>query len=107
MSIMLIDKHDACRVVCDGRLTFQFARELEDRVIDALRRYSRFELDLSGITEIDLHGLHLLQLLTTVGGDKVKTVAGSPIVDQARKRLLASSRGTWLRGTPEERARAA
>lgn len=107
MSISLIDNNGACRVVCEGCLTFQFARELEDRIIDALRRYSHFELDLSGVREIDLHGLHLLRLLTTVGGDKVATVAGSPVVDQAQRRLLASRRSICLRGSREERAGAA
>lgn len=105
MSITLIDADGTCRLVFEGRLTFEFARELEDGIIEALRRFTRFELDLSAVHEIDLCGLHLLQVLEAVAGDKVTTIAGSSLVEHTRTRLLASQRGTWLRGSRGERER--
>lgn len=102
MSIDVIDQDGSCRLVFAGQVTFAFARELEDRIIDALRRYTRFEVDLSAISEIDLCGLHLLRVLDTVGGDNVKTVADSSLVEQARRQLLVSRRSAWLRGSREE-----
>jgi ABC-type transporter Mla MlaB component len=104
MKITLIDNKDHCRLVFAGRLTYQFAQELENRIIDALRRYSHFEVDLSGVREIDICGIHLLGILDAVAGDKVKTIATSPVVQQAQQRLLAPRRGTWLRGSRDERA---
>lgn len=102
MGINLIEKDGACRLVFEGRLTFDRARELENDIIDVLRRYTAFEIDLSQVSEIDLCGLHLLRVLDTVGGNNVQTVATSPVVEQARKRLLSSQRGSWLRGTRSE-----
>ena len=104
MGIHLIEKDHACRLIFDGCLTFEFARELEDCIIDALRRYTHFEVDLSGVLEIDLCGLHLLRVLETVGGENFQTVAGSLLVEQAQRRLLAPGRGVWLRGCPDQRS---
>ena len=103
MNIKLIDNNGICQLVFEGCLTFEFARELEERIIDAMRRYDRFQLDLSAISEIDLCGLHLLRILVSVGGDNVETIAGSPVVALAEQRLLATRRGNWLRGSREER----
>ncbi|MGE5471531.1 MAG: STAS domain-containing protein [Bacteroidota bacterium] len=102
MRINLIDKDGVCHLVFTGCLTFEFARELEDRIIDAMRRYDRFRLDLSAVSEIDLCGLHLLRILDTLGGAKVETIAGSPVVEMAERRLLASPRANWLRGRRDE-----
>ncbi|MFZ2852803.1 MAG: STAS domain-containing protein [Rhodocyclaceae bacterium] len=70
----------------DGKMTYEFYRELEDKVIDAMRRHKNLEVDLSGVEEVDLCGLHLIGLLQSVG----HIVATSPAVDQASKHLLAS-----------------
>lgn len=92
MTINLIDKEGGCRLVFDGCLTSEYARELEDRLIDALRRYTRFEVDLSGVQEVDHCGLHLLRILNTVAGDHVEMVAPSPIVELAALQNLGAGR---------------
>lgn len=92
MSITLIEDGNTCRMIFDGSITYEHWREQEDTMINAMRRYTSFEVDLSGIQEIDLCGIHLLGVLHSVGGGNVTIVAGSPIVDLASKRLLASQR---------------
>lgn len=92
MGITLIEDGDVCRMAFNGAITYEFWREQEDIIIDAMRRYTQFKVDLSGIEEIDLCGIHLLGVLHSVGGQNVTIVAGSLIVDQASRRLLASQR---------------
>jgi ABC-type transporter Mla MlaB component len=92
MSITLIEDGDTCRMVFSGSITYEFWRELEDIIISAMRRYTHFKVDLSGIEEIDLCGIHLLGVLHSVGGPNVAIVANSSIVDQTSRRLLASQR---------------
>ena len=92
MSITLVENGDACRMIFDGSITYEYWAEQEDTIIGAMRRYTSFEVDLSGIQEIDLCGIHLLGVLHSVGGKNVTIVAPSSIVDQASKRLLASQR---------------
>ncbi|HQW20554.1 MAG TPA: hypothetical protein PLI90_07770 [Rhodocyclaceae bacterium] len=92
MSITLVENGDACRMIFDGSITYEYWAEQEDIIIGAMRRYTSFEVDLSGIQEIDLCGIHLLGVLHSVGGKNVTIVASSSIVDQASKRLLASQR---------------
>lgn len=104
MSVNLIAKENACRLIFEGRLTFEFARELEDNIIDALRRYTQFEIDLSGVQEIDLCGIHLLGVLDAVAGEQVEVIETSPAVQQAYGRFLSPARGPWLRGTRAERS---
>ena len=105
MTITLIESGEVCRLVFAGCLTFEHARELEDRIIHALRRFTSFELDLSEVEEIDLCGLHLLQIIFSICGTKAALIAGSQIVEQASQRLLSSRRGLSLRGSPDERRR--
>lgn len=107
MNISLIDKNNACRLIFNGHLTYEHARELEDGIIDALRRYTRFEVDLSGVQEIDLCGIHLLGILDAVAGEQVEVVESSTAVERAYSRLLAPQRGSWLRGSRDERKAAA
>lgn len=97
MGIRVVESHGVCRLIFEGSLTCEFASELEDRIIDALRRHTRFELDLAGVREIDLCGLHLLRIVETVAGEQVATIAASTLVEQARQRLFSRGRGTWLR----------
>lgn len=84
------------RLTFTGKMTFDVAAELEDRIVDAMRRHERIEVDLSGVTEIDLCGIHWLGLLHSVGGNEVHIVDSSPIVEQASKRLLGSFGGARL-----------
>jgi ABC-type transporter Mla MlaB component len=80
------------RLKFEGKMTFDVWKDLEERVIDAMRRYKHLEVDLSDVQEIDLCGLHLVGLLRTVG----TIVATSPAVEQSSRRLLASTHGTHL-----------
>jgi len=70
----------------DGKMTYEFYRGLENRVIEAMQRYRRLEIDLSGVSEVDLSGIHLIGLLKNVG----VIVATSPVVERAAKCLPAS-----------------
>lgn len=91
------------RLVFGARMTVAHASELEDQIIQAVQRYERLEVDLSGVKEIDICGVHLLGMLQTLGGSETRIVATSPVVDQQYRRLLASHRGVALRGAPSER----
>lgn len=83
MLVELLCNESGCRLVFAGRMTIEFARYVEDRIIDALRRYRNFDVDLSAVSEIDLCGVHLLGVLRTIGGAGVRIVATSPVVDHA------------------------
>ncbi|HZX33075.1 MAG TPA: hypothetical protein VFF03_17120 [Rhodocyclaceae bacterium] len=108
MTIRIIDKEGACRLVFDGCLTAEFSRELEDRIIEALRRYTRFEVDLSGVKEVDQCGLHLLHILNTLGGSHVETVADSPVVVEASREWYPPQHaGAWYGRCHAEYAQAA
>ena len=69
-----------------GKMTSEFYRELEERVIEAIRLNNKLDIDLSEVTEIDLCGLHLVGLLQSVG----VIVATSPIVAETSRRLLST-----------------
>ena len=96
MSVTLIGEGDVCHLFFEGNLTIEFAREIEDRIIEALRRYTRFEVDLSAVRDIDICGIHLLGLLRTMGGENMRIVAPSPVVERATRRFFAGSRGADL-----------
>lgn len=96
MNITVTTSEQGCRMIIDGSMTYQFARQMEDRMIDSMRRHPHIEVDLSGVCEIDLHGIHHLQLLQTLGGEKVTIVAQSPAVEYASKNLLGGQRGASL-----------
>lgn len=92
MSGTQADDNNGFRLIFDGSMTMDFANQLEDRILDAMRKYRHLEVDLSGVREIDLCGIHLIRLLQTVGGKAVDFVATSPIVERAL--ALATPRGT-------------
>lgn len=97
MGQLLTTHEPACRLTFAGKMTIEFAEELEDRIIAAMRRFRYLEVDLSGVREIDQCGIHLLGLLETVGGKNVVIVATSPVVEeQASRRQLASFHGVSL-----------
>lgn len=96
MGQLLTTHEPVCRLTFEGKMTFEVSRELEDRILSAMRSYRHLEVDLSGVREIDLCGIHLLGLLQSVGGKEVRIVATSPVVEQASTRLLGSFRGASL-----------
>ena len=75
-----------------GKMTYEYYRELEEKVVDAIRRYQRLEIDLSEVIEIDLCGLHLVGLLQSAG----VIIATSAVVEQASKGLLATLQSSAL-----------
>ena len=76
----------AFNIKFDGKMTHEFYKELEGRVMDAMRRHKKLAIDLSEVSEIDLCGIHLIGLLKSAGD----IVATSPVVEQATRGLLSS-----------------
>lgn len=97
MDISIVGSESDCRLVFEGAMTHEFSRQMEDRVIDLMRRHCCLKIDLSGVDEIDLFGLHLIGVLQNLGGRSVDIVAASPAVERALSRMLTPSRGTSLR----------
>ncbi|MFZ4539577.1 STAS domain-containing protein [Propionivibrio sp.] len=86
MNSLLQPNESPFQLKLEGKMTYEFYRELEDRVIDAMRRYKNLEVDLSEVSEIDLCGIHLIGLLQSAG----RIVAVSPVVEEASKRLFTT-----------------
>jgi anti-anti-sigma regulatory factor len=87
MTTVHTDEHCPYRLTFDGSMTLSHANEIEDKILAAMRQHPCLEVDLSGVREIDLCGIHLLRLLQTLGGRAVNFVATSPIVEHAIKGL--------------------
>lgn len=87
MNITLNGGKENCCLVFEGAMTRQFSREMEDRIIDCMRRYPNLKVDLSGVSEIDLCGEHLLGVLHSFGDDVIRIVATSPVVETALSRI--------------------
>lgn len=81
MDITLIDGDSNGRMVIAGQVTKEHSAMLEAGIIYAMRRYSRLQVDLSGVAEIDRNGIRLLQLMQNLGGEAVDIVATSPVVE--------------------------
>lgn len=77
------------RLIFDHKMTFEFVAELEEMIIDALRRYTHVEVDLSRVLEIDLCGMNLLGFLKCFVDKGLVIVATSPAVERAYERLTA------------------
>lgn len=92
------DEQNHCRLLFGESMTLAHANELEDQIINAMRRHQKLDVDLSGVREIDTCGLHLLGMLNTLGGADLRIVAISPVVEEECKRLLAFRRGAAPRG---------
>lgn len=77
--------HDesAFRLTFDGRMTSEYSSQIEDQIIDAMRRHRYLEVDLSKVEEIDPCGVRLVDLLKSVA----IVVATSPIVEEAANRI--------------------
>ena len=85
------DNPSSCRVIFEGSMTFKFARAIEQQITDTMSRFQRVDIDLSGVNEIDLSGIHLIGVMESMSGDKFNIIATSAVVEQAYRRLLASS----------------
>ncbi|WP_157651156.1 hypothetical protein [Dechloromonas denitrificans] len=68
-------------LVFEGKMTCKFAREIENSIIDMMRRHPKINVDLSRVHEIDRCGVHLLSVLKSFGGEAVKIIATSPEVE--------------------------
>lgn len=71
------------RLSVRGPMTVSCRPTLEATLINAMRRHKRLEVDLSGVLEIDLYGVHLLGLLRNFGA----TLILSPVVEEAARRF--------------------
>jgi hypothetical protein len=69
-----------------SKMTFEFAGEIEDMILDALRRYKHIQVDLSKVSEIDICGIHLLGLLESFANKGVEIIATSPTIEKAYER---------------------
>lgn len=83
MELMLIGNTDGCRLVIGGRVTQENLARLEAGIIDTMRRYTRVEVDLAGVHEIDCRGIRLIGLMQNLGGEAVRIVAASPAYQDA------------------------
>lgn len=90
------DDSGQCLVFC-GPMTCHNSRQIENRIIRAMRQHPQLSVDLSGVEEIDLCGIHLLAVLQSFGGEAVHIVATSPTVDAALLRLPANHRHARLK----------
>lgn len=93
MDITLIGGDRDCRMVIAGSVTERFSAELEAGILNAMRRYPRLAVDLSGVAEIDRFGIRLLKLMQDLGGKEVDIVATSPAVEKASGADSAPCRG--------------
>lgn len=105
MNIMLNSNADGACLILEGAMTHRFSSQLEDRIIDSMRRYSQLRVDLSGVSEIDLCGIHLLGVLRSFGEDAVRIVNPSPVVEAALSKLPGSQRGSSGAQLQRERER--
>lgn len=96
MNISVVGDESDCCLVFEGAMTHEFSRQMEDRVIDLMRRHRCFKIDLSGVEQIDLFGIHLIGVLQNLGGRSVDIVAASPAVERALAHLLTPTRGFSL-----------
>jgi hypothetical protein len=75
------------RLIFKSKMTFEHSSEIEDMILDALRRYTHIEVDLSNVREIDICGVHLLGLLENFANKGVSIIATSPAIEKAHERL--------------------
>lgn len=87
MNITLNGDKENCCLVFEGAMTCQFSSEMEDRLIDCMRRYRHLDVDLSAVSEVDLCGVHLLGILRSFGDNAIRIVAASPVVEAALARI--------------------
>jgi len=103
--------NDRC-LVFEGSMTCKFAREIENSIIDMMRRHPKINVDLSRVHEIDRCGVHLLSVLKSFGGDAVKIIATSSEVEMTLQQMISpiyhhtrpGSSGTKFRTSPAAQA---
>ena len=86
-------KDDRC-MVFKGSMTSPFSREIEKQILDNMRQHQHLKVDLSGVRELDLCGIHLLGVLFSYGADAIHVVAASPAVEAVIARLRLSRQGS-------------
>lgn len=84
-------------LVFSGPMTCRNSRDIENRIINAMRQHPQLTVDLSGVEEIDLCGIHLLGVLQSFGGEAVRIIATSPSVDAALLQLPSTHRHARLK----------
>lgn len=84
-------------LIFSGPMTCRNSREIENRIISAMRQHPQLNVDLSGVEEIDLCGIHLLGVLQSHGGEAVRITATSPSVDLALMQLPSTQRNARLK----------
>ena len=72
-----------CRLAFDGKMTHEFSVEMEDEIINLMRRHSYLKIDLSAVCEIDSYGILLIDVLQCLTGKAVEIEATSPVVAMA------------------------
>lgn len=87
LRIAVRQESDGFRMTFSGAMTYEHSREIENQIIDALRRHPHLDVDLSAVDRIDSCGTHLLCMLKSYGGDAVSIVATSPSVEDALTHL--------------------
>lgn len=75
-----------------GSMTCKNSRAIEHHILDCVRRNRYLKVDLSGVTEIDRCGIHLLAMIKSFGTEFVEIVATSPVVDVALVHIPATRR---------------
>lgn len=96
MNLTFIGSERSCRIVIAGRITEEFSAQLEAGIVDAMRRYPRLTVDLSGVAEIDHFGVRFLRLMQNLGGNELAIVATSPAVERATEKSIAARHGQRL-----------
>jgi anti-anti-sigma regulatory factor len=71
----------------NGKMTYEFASEIEEVMLDAMRHYPHVEVDLSKVDEIDGCGIHLLGFLENFSAKGLHIIASSRAVEEAYERL--------------------
>lgn len=72
-----------CRLAFNGEMTIFTADQIRRRLLHLADGYSKFELDLSQVVEIDAEGIKLLLMLrqnTAIGQNPVKLIGVSEAV---------------------------
>lgn len=94
MNITLEGTKDDRRMIFKGAMTSPFSREIEKQILDNMRKHQHLKVDLSGVRELDLCGIHLLGVLFSYGADAIHVIAASPVVEAAIARLRLSRQGS-------------
>lgn len=76
MSLSVVPRGDVCHMRLRGQVIA--AAGLDRLLLDAIQRYSLFEVDLSGVELIDERGIRMLLLLKRLGGRTVSVGTPSP-----------------------------